>query len=126
MGFPLTWVWPGARGHECCRTHGEKRKPPATGYLSMDAGFRGWLRIAMRPDVRRRSLKVALLVGIILAAINYTDRLLAGTMAASDYFKMALTFLVPFAVSTHASVSAILRSGQESAAARPEAGSVEE
>lgn len=90
----------------------------------MDAGFRGWLRIAVRPDVRRRSLKVALLVGIILAAINYADRLLAGTMAAIDYFKIALTFVVPFAVSTHASVSAILRNGQESAAPPPETRSV--
>ncbi len=91
----------------------------------MGTGIRGWLRIAMRPDVRQRSLKVALLVGIILAAINYTDRLLAGTMTAIDYCKMGLTFLVPFAVSTHASVSAILRSGHESAAARTDSGRVQ-
>jgi hypothetical protein len=68
-----------------------------------------WLELAWRADVRRRSFKVALLVGAILAAINYTDRFLAGAMTGIDYFKIGLTFLVPFAVSTHASVSAILR-----------------
>ena len=91
----------------------------------MGAGLRDWLRIAMRQDVWRRSLKVAMLVGIILAAINYTDRLLAGTMTAIDYFKIGLTFLVPFAVSTHASVSAIRRSEHEAAARPTSAGSAQ-
>ena len=91
----------------------------------MGAGLRDWLRIATRQDVWRRSLKVALLVGIVLAAINYTDRLLARTMTAVDYFKIGLTFLVPFAVSTHASVSAIRRSEHEAAARPTSAGSAE-
>jgi hypothetical protein len=66
------------------------------------------MEIAMRPDVIRRSRRVALLVGTILIAINYFDRVLAGTLVTIDYFKMAMTYCVPFCVSTYAAVSAIM------------------
>jgi hypothetical protein len=66
------------------------------------------MEIARRPDVLKRSRRVALLVGTILIGINYFDRVLAGTLITADYFKMALTYCVPFCVSTHASVSAIM------------------
>ena len=68
-----------------------------------------WLKLAWRADVRRRSFKVAVLVGVILAVINYADRILGGAMTGLDYLKIGLTLLVPYAVSTHASVSAILK-----------------
>ncbi len=66
------------------------------------------LDIAMRADVLKRSTRVALLVGIILIVINYFDRILVGNLHTLDYVKMAMTFCVPFCVSTHASVSAIM------------------
>ena len=66
------------------------------------------MEIVMRPDVLRRSRRVALLVGTLLITINYFDRVLAGTLVTIDYFKMAMTYCVPFCVSTHASVSAIM------------------
>ncbi len=71
------------------------------------AGSRTWLADALRPDVVRRSLRVAALVGAILVTINYTDRWLAGSLTRADYLKMAITFLVPYAVATYAAVDAI-------------------
>ena len=67
-----------------------------------------WLSVAARPQVYRRSRKVALLVGTILVGINYFDRIADGQLVSLDYLKMLMTYCVPFCVSTHASVSAIL------------------
>ena len=66
-----------------------------------------WLTTAWRPGVRRRALRVALVVGTVLAVINHYDRLLAGTLDLAAWVKIALTYLVPYAVSTHAAVGAI-------------------
>jgi len=67
-----------------------------------------WIRAAARRDVVRRSIRVALLVGAILVAINYTDRWLEGSLVSFDFVKMALTFLVPYCVCTYACVTTIL------------------
>jgi hypothetical protein len=67
-----------------------------------------WLEVAKRPQVYRRSRRVSLLVGTILIGINYFDRILIGDLAGIDFIKMLLTYCVPFCVSTHASVSAII------------------
>ena len=67
-----------------------------------------WLEFAMRPDVVKRSWRVALLVGTILITINYIDRVFSGSLMTIDYIKMIMTYCVPFCVSTHASVSAIM------------------
>ncbi len=74
-------------------------------------GGRSWLADALRPDVVRRSLRVAALVGVILVTINYTDRWLAGSLTTADWLKMAVTFLVPYAVATYAAVAAIRKGG---------------
>ncbi len=66
-----------------------------------------WLATAARRDVVRRSLRVALLVGTLLILINYGDRLVSGTLDRLDWIKMALTYLVPYGVSTYASVGAL-------------------
>jgi hypothetical protein len=55
-----------------------------------------------------RSARVALFVGAILVAINYTDRWLEGDLVSFDFVKIALTFLVPYCVSTYACVATIL------------------
>ncbi len=72
------------------------------------SGMKRWIRTAARRDVVLRSLRVALLVGAILVAINYTDRWLDGGLVSFDFVKMALTFLVPYCVCTYASVATIL------------------
>ncbi len=70
--------------------------------------MQSWVRIALRPDIVRRSRKVALIVGTILVAINYGDRLLVGDIGIVEAMKMVLTYCVPYCVSTYASVSADL------------------
>ena len=48
------------------------------------------------------SAKVALLVGSILALINYGDRIfLRGDMGALDWVKLAVTYCVPYCVATY-------------------------
>lgn len=58
---------------------------------------------AVSDGVPRRSLWVALVVGTILNLINQGDALLgAGPV---NWIKIALTFLIPYAVSTYGAVS---------------------
>lgn len=66
-----------------------------------------WLKIAMRKDVVWRSIKVGLVVGTILVAINQADRILAGEWSAEILLKICMTYMVPFCVSTYACVSTI-------------------
>jgi len=48
------------------------------------------------------SAKVALLVGSILGLINYGDRiLLYGDMRPLDWFKLTVTYCVPYCVATY-------------------------
>ena len=68
-----------------------------------------WLSIAARRDVVISSLKVCVLVGTVLVLINYFDRILAGTLSDIDYFKILLTYCVPYCVSTYASVGVVIR-----------------
>ncbi len=67
-----------------------------------------WFQMAMRGDIVRRSSKVAVLVGTILVAINYGDKLVTGNILPVEWAKMLMTYCVPYCVSTYASVSAIL------------------
>jgi hypothetical protein len=65
-----------------------------------------WLAIALSATVRKRAFRVALIVGSIIAIINYGDKLMGGTLALRDVIKILMTFLVPYGVSTYSSVSA--------------------
>jgi hypothetical protein len=48
------------------------------------------------------SAKVALVVGTVLAAINYGDRIfLRGDMHALDWVKVVVTYCVPYCVATY-------------------------
>ena len=64
------------------------------------------IALATSGGVPRRAFWVALVVGTILNLINQGDALL-GHLPVS-WAKVALTYLVPFAVSTHGAVSARL------------------
>ena len=48
----------------------------------------------------RRSLVVALIVGTILTAINQGNIILRGDFPASLYWKIPLTYVVPYCVAT--------------------------
>ncbi|MGI9203450.1 MAG: nitrate/nitrite transporter NrtS [Woeseiaceae bacterium] len=70
--------------------------------------MKDWLKVAMRNDVVVRSLKVGAIVGTLLTAINQGDLILSGDLTVAAIWKIPLTYLVPFSVSTYASVSSIL------------------
>ena len=65
--------------------------------------------IVTRSDVILRALKMACIVGIVLAIINHGDHILLGTMTVTNWIKVLITFCVPFCVSTISSVLAIRR-----------------
>ena len=65
-----------------------------------------WFRLARRKDILARGIKVGVIVGTLLMAINYGDVLIAGEFVPLMYWKILLTYCVPFCVSTYASVEA--------------------
>ena len=66
-----------------------------------------WLRLALERTVVRRALRTAVIVGSVLIAINHGDALLRGDVDGYRAFRIALTVLVPYAVSTTSSVAAL-------------------
>jgi hypothetical protein len=59
-------------------------------------------RHCRNPKILRTSVKTALLVGTILAAINHYEAILAWSFTATQKIKIAITYLVPFSVATYA------------------------
>lgn len=70
----------------------------------------GFWAIATRRSVALRALKIALIVGTALALINHGDRAVTGDYDLRMLFKIGLTFLVPYSVSTYSSVLAVRES----------------
>ena len=68
-----------------------------------------FLNTACEPVILKRSIKVALFVGTILMFINHGDMLFSGYLDSTRFLKIALTYCVPFCVSTQASVFATLQ-----------------
>lgn len=73
--------------------------------------IRDWFKLAMQPTVVRRALAYAVIVGAILILINHSDALLKGDITTAHLWRMGLTALVPYLVSTLSSVGA-MRAGQ--------------
>lgn len=63
--------------------------------------------MAMQPSVVHRALKVAAVVGSLLAAINHGGALLSGMFGMENAIQVGLTYLVPYGVSTYSSVGAL-------------------
>ena len=70
-------------------------------------GRAGFLELATDSRVVGRALLYALGVGSLLIAINHGDAVLSGNLSSGQLVKMGLTALVPYAVSTLSSVSAM-------------------
>lgn len=68
---------------------------------------KSFFQIALDRSVRLRALKIALVVGSILAVINHGDRLLGLDLDSQTILKICVTFLVPYCVSTYSSVQAV-------------------
>ena len=79
---------------------------PAT-EVGMDPGRPSVMAVAFRPDVFKRALGYAVVVGAILIAINHGDAILSGEVSRGRILKMLLTVCVPYCVSTASSVGAI-------------------
>ena len=62
------------------------------------------LAVALSGPVLRRSLAIALIVGTILNLINQGDYVIDGQV---NWLKLALTYCVPFCVSTYGAYSAV-------------------
>lgn len=73
-------------------------------------------RYAASDGVPARSLKVAVVVGTLLNLINQGDALLGD--APVNWFKLLLTFAMPYAVSTYGAVAFRLAEGKRAAAPR--------
>ena len=59
------------------------------------------LRCALtHPPLVRRSLFIALIVGTILTAINQGNLMLGGDFPSTLYWKIPLTYAVPYCVAT--------------------------
>jgi len=58
-------------------------------------------------------MKYAFVVGPVLVAINYGDAIAQGTVDDVDMFKIGLTMMVPYLVSTFSSVGTICKMRHE-------------
>jgi hypothetical protein len=66
---------------------------------SATGGWRAAVSYCAQPAHLRRTVRIALVVGLVLTAINQLDVLLRGDAKALTYVKCALNFVVPFVVS---------------------------
>ena len=79
--------------------------------------MREWVRLAVSAFVVRQALFYAVVVGSILAAINHGEAILRGDIDIDRVLKIALSCLVPYAVSTLSSVNALRASEPSNAEA---------
>jgi hypothetical protein len=47
-----------------------------------------------------RSVKIALVVGTVLALVNHSDAILGGSIGSADAARILLTYFVPYTVAT--------------------------
>lgn len=66
-----------------------------------------FLEIATDRTVVRRALRIALVVGSVLAMINQGDRVMTGQIDMGVLTKIILTYFVPYSVSTYSSYLAV-------------------
>ncbi|SOH94911.1 hypothetical protein SAMN06273572_10662 [Monaibacterium marinum] len=71
-------------------------------------------QIARSKPVVKRAARIALIVGSILAIINHGHRLITLDVDLPMVLRIALTFCVPYAVSTYSSVLALREYGRPS------------
>ena len=64
-----------------------------------DRPVREALRICLRKEHLRSTIKIALIVGTILFLINQADVVLRGNATAATWLKVGLSYCVPFVVS---------------------------
>ena len=78
------------------RSHGDQ---PAADVTTRGSRLRTAAAICSQPANLRRTLPIALTVGILLTLINQLDVFIEGKTTALTWVKVGLNFCVPFAVS---------------------------
>ena len=68
---------------------------------------RSFFSLAVSRVVVSRAIKVAIIFGTILVLINYGEKIINLSLSNKDWFKIVLTYLVPYSVSTWSAVSAL-------------------
>lgn len=83
-----------------------RRPAPDPGTPTQESDMTKCLRCALRHrPLLRRSLYAALVVGTVLTLLNQGDVLLAGEWRNAFYWKIPLTYSVPFIVSTYGALT---------------------
>jgi class 3 adenylate cyclase len=82
-----------------------------------------WLETAKERHVIRRALLTSLIVGTVLTVVNHGNAIFGAGIPTDRLWQVVLTFVVPLAVSTIASVAAI---GRHQAAAEVERATMQE
>jgi hypothetical protein len=67
--------------------------------VELERGWRAALAYCSRREHLRRTVRIALVVGVVLTAINQLDVILRGDATAATWLKCAMNFAVPFIVS---------------------------
>ena len=73
----------------------------------------GFLALAGNRGVVKSALKIAFVVGSVLALINHGGDILALHLTQGSVLQILLTYMVPYAVSTYSSVRALQRHAVE-------------
>ena len=73
----------------------------------MSDSTQGFFSLAFSGEVVLRALKVALIVGRILALINHGGKFFSLSLTGESVLKIILTYLVPYCVSTYSAVKAL-------------------
>lgn len=68
-----------------------------------------YITIALNPEVVKTAIKLSLIVGTLLALINHAPAIFSLTLNRQNLYQIALTYLVPYCVSTYSSVNIILK-----------------
>ena len=75
--------------------------------------MQNWLQLALSLKIVGDAIKVALIVGTILTAINQGDIIASGSITPGDLVKILLNYFVPYCVSTYAGVEALANEQRE-------------
>jgi hypothetical protein len=74
-----------------------EKEPP--GSAAFEGGWRAALAYVLRREHLRRTVRIALLVGIVLTTVNQLDVIVRGDATAITWIKCGTNFVVPFIVS---------------------------
>jgi hypothetical protein len=81
-------------------------RPLRAGFRVQEDNVRCLRHAITYPPIMKRAFITALIVGTVLGLINHGDHLVAGHVTRGEAIQMAVTYLVPFTVSTSGALGA--------------------